>query len=126
MPFVLRKTKEKVKAGYKTIYLPQSLIDDLEQMARDNSTSFNNVVVSMIDYANEVKDMPDYKEMYFKLFRETYKAVLILMDAQRMCEDMYINAEEPELLVLSMLDENEKEQPEQDGAETDLKKQDPV
>ena len=74
----------------------------------------------------EVRIMPDYKEMYFKLFRETYKAVLILMDAQRMCEDMYINAEEPELLVLSMLDENEKEQPEQDGAETDLEKQDPV
>ena len=49
MPFVPNKTKKKVEAGYKTIYLRQSMIDELEQIAKDNSTSFNNVVVSMIE-----------------------------------------------------------------------------
>ena len=49
MAFVPKKTKKKVEAGYKTIYLRQSVIDELEQIAKDNSTSFNNVVVSMIE-----------------------------------------------------------------------------
>lgn len=101
MPFVPKNTREKVKAGYKTIYLRQSVIDALEQMARENSTSFNNVVVSMIDYVNEVKAMPDWKEMYLTLFRETEKAINILTDAQRRCEEMYINASEPEIKLLS-------------------------
>ena len=43
MPFVPKKTKQKVEAGYKTIYLRQSVIDEVEQIAKDNSTSFNNV-----------------------------------------------------------------------------------
>ncbi len=49
MSFVPKKTKQKVDAGYKTIYLRQSLIDKIDQIAKDNSTSFNNVVVSMIE-----------------------------------------------------------------------------
>ena len=49
MPFVPKKTKKKVEAGYKTIYLRQSVIDELEEIAKNNSTSFNNVVVSMIE-----------------------------------------------------------------------------
>ena len=53
MPFVPKKTKQKVEAGYKTIYLRQSVIDEVEQIAKDNSTSFNNVVVSMIELCLE-------------------------------------------------------------------------
>ena len=34
---------------YKTIYLRQSVIDAVEKIAKDNQTSFNNVVVSMIE-----------------------------------------------------------------------------
>ena len=49
MPFKPKKTKQKVEAGYKTIYLRQSLIDEIEKIAKENSTSFNNVVVSMIE-----------------------------------------------------------------------------
>ena len=49
MPFVPKKTKQKVEAGYKTIYLRQSVIDEVEQIAKDNSTSCNNVGVSMIE-----------------------------------------------------------------------------
>lgn len=49
MAFVPRETKKKVAAGYKTIYLRQDLIDEIDLIAKNNSTSFNNVVVSMIE-----------------------------------------------------------------------------
>ena len=49
VPFVPKETKKKVEAGYKTIYLRKSLIDEIERIAKENSTSFNNVVVSMIE-----------------------------------------------------------------------------
>lgn len=49
MPFVPKKTKEKVEAGYKTIYLRKTVIDAVEKIAQENNTSFNNVVVSMIE-----------------------------------------------------------------------------
>ena len=49
MPFVPKQTRKKVEAGYKTIYLRQSLIDAVEKIAKENHTSFNNVVVSMIE-----------------------------------------------------------------------------
>ena len=44
--------------------------------------------------------MPDWKEMYLTLFRETEKAINILTDAQRRCEEMYISAPEPEISLL--------------------------
>ncbi len=53
MSFVLKKTKKKVEAGFKTIYLRQNLIDALEKIAVENDTSFNNVVVSMIEFCLE-------------------------------------------------------------------------
>ena len=53
-------------------------------------------------------DMPDYKEMYFKLFRATEKAMEILIDAQRECEEMYINAPTPEIVVFSALESDDE------------------
>lgn len=54
--------------------------------------------------------MPDYKEMYLTMVRETEKAVNLLEDAvkalnvlieaQRECEEMYINAPEPAITLL--------------------------
>ena len=44
--------------------------------------------------------MPDYKEMYLHLMRETEKACRILIKAQQDCEEMYLSAPEPELTVL--------------------------
>lgn len=58
MPFIPKKTKNKVESGYKTIYLPKSLIEKVEKIADDNSTSFNNVVVSMIEYCLEENNEP--------------------------------------------------------------------
>ena len=49
MAFIPKKTKKKVEASYKTIYLRQTTIDAINQIAKDNETSFNNVVVSMIE-----------------------------------------------------------------------------
>ena len=49
VPFVPKETKKKVSAGYKTIYLRQNVIEEIEKIARENDTSFNNVVVSMIE-----------------------------------------------------------------------------
>lgn len=47
---------------------------------------------------SRVIKMPDYKEMYLELFRETERAINILIEAQRKCEEAYINAREPEIL----------------------------
>lgn len=44
--------------------------------------------------------MPDYKEMYLEMVRETEKAINILIAAQRRCEEMYISAPEADVTVL--------------------------
>lgn len=40
--------------------------------------------------------MPDYKEMYLKLFRASEEATNVLIAAQRECEEMYISGENEE------------------------------
>lgn len=44
MAFIPKATRKKVEAANKSIYLRQSLIQAVEQIAIDNNTSFNNVV----------------------------------------------------------------------------------
>lgn len=41
--------QRKGEAAYKTIYLRQRLIDQIDKIAAENETSFNSVVVSMIE-----------------------------------------------------------------------------
>lgn len=57
-----------------------------------------------IVYAGEVKKgevpVPDYREMYLHLMRETERAIRILIEAQRTCEEVYLRDEEPHLTVL--------------------------
>jgi len=53
MAFVPKPTKQKVVSNYKTIYLPQNIADAVTDIAACNHTSFNNVVVSMIEYCLE-------------------------------------------------------------------------
>ena len=53
MPFKPKETRKKVDAGYKTVYLKKELIDKIEHIAQKNATSFNNVVVSMIEHCLE-------------------------------------------------------------------------
>lgn len=48
----------------------------------------------MIYYIDEVILMPDYKEMYETMVRASEKALNIIIDAQRKCEEKYLAAEE--------------------------------
>lgn len=43
--------------------------------------------------------MPDYKEMYFTLFRATERAIQTLIAAQQQCEELYLSAP-PEMLTV--------------------------
>ncbi len=49
MDFEIRNTKNKNRSVYKTIYLTQELAEKVEKIATENHTSFNNVVISMIE-----------------------------------------------------------------------------
>lgn len=55
MKFVPKKTKEKNPASYKTLYIKEDLIKKIEKIAKENDTSFNNVVISMIETCLEMK-----------------------------------------------------------------------
>ena len=41
--------------------------------------------------------MPDYKEMYLTLMRETEKAIRALTEAQQACEELYLRDDAPTL-----------------------------
>ena len=58
--------------------------------------------------SKESKSMPNYKEMYLKLFRASEQAINTLITAQRECEEMYISQPEPDLKVVSISTENKK------------------
>lgn len=49
MKFVPKKTKEKEAATYKSLYIKETLVKEIEKIAKENNTSFNNVVISMIE-----------------------------------------------------------------------------
>lgn len=49
MGFVPKQTKQKVPATYKTLYIKDVYVRKIERIAKSNATSFNNVVVSMIE-----------------------------------------------------------------------------
>lgn len=53
MAFQPKPTKKKVKASYKTLYINDHLIQEINRIARENDTSFNNVVISMIEHCLE-------------------------------------------------------------------------
>jgi hypothetical protein len=50
MPFKPKDTKNKVKSVYKTLYISEALAAQVEEIAKANNTSWNNVVVSMIEH----------------------------------------------------------------------------
>lgn len=50
MKFVPKKTKEKEIACYKSLYIKEKLVKEIEKIAKENDTSFNNVIISMIEY----------------------------------------------------------------------------
>lgn len=50
MNFVPKNTKKKENSIYKSLYLKEELAKKVEEIAKDNNTSFNNVIVSMIEF----------------------------------------------------------------------------
>lgn len=50
MKFEVKKTKEKETASYKTLYIKDKLVEEIETIAKENNTSFNNVIISMIEH----------------------------------------------------------------------------
>ena len=55
MAFIPKRTKEKEPAGYKSLYIKEKLIKEVEKIAKENNTSFNNVIISMIEQCLEKK-----------------------------------------------------------------------
>jgi len=49
MKFELRKPPAREKSVYKTLYIPHSLAEHVDKIAVQNGTSFNNVIISMIE-----------------------------------------------------------------------------
>lgn len=49
MKFELKRPSAKEEMIYKTLYIKRALADRVEEVAAENKTSFNNVVVSMIE-----------------------------------------------------------------------------
>lgn len=55
MAFIPKRTTEKEPAGYKSLYIKEKLIKEIEKIAKENNTSFNNVIISMIEQCLEKK-----------------------------------------------------------------------
>lgn len=45
----LKKTQNKEPASYKSLYIKDKLVEKIEKIAIENNTSFNNVIISMIE-----------------------------------------------------------------------------
>lgn len=48
----------------------------------------------------QVMEMIDYEEMYYKMVRASEQAINILIQAQRECEELYLNARETPVVML--------------------------
>lgn len=49
MKFAIKQTRGKEACTYKTLYMKKELSKQIERIAAEYKTSFNNVVVSMIE-----------------------------------------------------------------------------
>ena len=49
MDFKPKPTKNKVAASYRTLYIKNELAEKISKLAAENDTSFNNVVISILE-----------------------------------------------------------------------------
>ncbi len=49
MSFQIKDTKKRIKHIYKTLYISEILVSKIDNLAYTNNTSFNNIVISMIE-----------------------------------------------------------------------------
>lgn len=61
MSIYINMKKNRVEASYKTVYLKNDLIEKLDRIAKENDTSFNNVVVNMLEYCTNNEITTDKK-----------------------------------------------------------------
>lgn len=61
-----------------------------------NNAEFSAIMVIQ----KGVSGMPDCKEMYLHLMRETEAAIRILVKAQQDCEELYLQDNGPDLCIL--------------------------
>ena len=61
MPFELKPTRKKVPSVYKSLYINERLVEQLDRIAKENETSFNNVVISMIEHCLSEDDQEKTK-----------------------------------------------------------------
>lgn len=52
--------------------------------------------------------MPDYKEMYLKMFRASEKAINILIAAQQECEEHCISLSDTKMQMIPLASEDKK------------------
>ena len=50
MNFIPKSTQKKESSVYKSLYLKEEIAKKVEEIAKANNTSFNNVIVSMIEF----------------------------------------------------------------------------
>ena len=62
MQFTLKSTKKKDNSVYKSLYIKEELVKKIEEIAKINNTSFNNVIVSMIEFCLLDDDSKDKKK----------------------------------------------------------------
>ena len=49
MKFKIKRTRDKEACTYKTLYIKKEVSEQIEKIATEYNTSFNNVVISMIE-----------------------------------------------------------------------------
>ena len=50
-----------------------------------------------------MRKLPDYKEMYLIMARASEQAMNILIDAQRRCEELYMDGDQPPVDFLKLI-----------------------
>ncbi|MBE6011384.1 hypothetical protein [Anaeropeptidivorans aminofermentans] len=59
--------------------------------------------------------MPDYEKMYFELFNAVTSAIATLEDAQKMCEEIYIETGDHGKIILLESQNKEHNEPNKDS-----------
>lgn len=54
MAFIPKQTKKKDVSVHRSLYIKESLMEEVEKIAIENNTSINNVIISMIEFC--IKD----------------------------------------------------------------------
>lgn len=54
--FTYNQAQNKEETTYKSLYIKKSLVEKIDRIAFANNTSWNNIVISMIEYCLENED----------------------------------------------------------------------